>query len=114
MCHGSDMMEHWLRSYTFSGARDKWQRVLLQVLDARDPLGTRCAHLEHHLKKNARHKHLLLLLNKCDLVCQCLPSDLVPSPRASPFLMSPAQSLPVHRPAHIRQADRLGIGLLDS
>ena len=39
-----------------------------QVLDARDPLGTRCRHLEQHLKKNARHKHLLLLLNKCDLV----------------------------------------------
>lgn len=39
-----------------------------QVLDARDPLGTRCRHLEHHLRKNARHKHLLLLLNKCDLV----------------------------------------------
>lgn len=39
-----------------------------QVLDARDPNGTRCRHLEQHLKKNARHKHLLLLLNKCDLV----------------------------------------------
>ncbi|KAL4452383.1 hypothetical protein ABPG75_008045 [Micractinium tetrahymenae] len=42
--------------------------VIIQVLDARDPNGTRCRHLEHHLKKNARHKHLLLLLNKCDLV----------------------------------------------
>ena len=40
----------------------------LQVLDARDPNGTRCRHLEQHLKKNAKHKHLLLLLNKCDLV----------------------------------------------
>jgi len=40
----------------------------LQVLDARDPLGTRCRYLEHHLKRNARHKHMLLLLNKCDLV----------------------------------------------
>ncbi|EIE27819.1 NGP1NT-domain-containing protein, partial [Coccomyxa subellipsoidea C-169] len=38
------------------------------VLDARDPLGTRCTYLEQHLKKNARHKHMLLLLNKCDLV----------------------------------------------
>lgn len=38
------------------------------MLDARDPNGTRCRHLEQHLKKNARHKHLLLLLNKCDLV----------------------------------------------
>ena len=40
----------------------------LQVLDARDPLGTRCKHLEQHLRKNAQHKHMLLLLNKCDLV----------------------------------------------
>ena len=40
----------------------------MQVLDARDPLGTRCKYLEHHLKRNARHKHMLLLLNKCDLV----------------------------------------------
>ncbi len=38
------------------------------MLDARDPNGTRCRHLEQHLKKNAKHKHLLLLLNKCDLV----------------------------------------------
>ena len=42
--------------------------VIIQVLDARDPLGTRCQHVERHLKKNARHKHMLLLLNKCDLV----------------------------------------------
>ena len=44
--------------------------VIVQVLDARDPLGTRCRHLEHHLKKDAmkRHKHVILLLNKVDLV----------------------------------------------
>ena len=42
--------------------------VVVQVLDARDPQGTRCAFLEQHLRRNARHKHLLLLLNKCDLV----------------------------------------------
>lgn len=42
--------------------------VILQVLDARDPQGTRCRHLEMHLRKNARHKHLIFLLNKCDLV----------------------------------------------
>ncbi len=40
----------------------------LQVLDARDPMGTRCRFLEQHIRKNLRHKHLLLLLNKCDLV----------------------------------------------
>ena len=44
--------------------------VIVQVLDARDPMGTRCAHLEHHLRKDAmkRHKHVILLLNKVDLV----------------------------------------------
>jgi ribosome biogenesis GTPase A len=39
-----------------------------QVLDARDPLGTRCRFLEQHVRKHLRHKHMLLLLNKCDLV----------------------------------------------
>ena len=42
--------------------------VLLQVLDARDPMGTRCKHLESHLKHNHRQKHLIFVLNKCDLV----------------------------------------------
>jgi len=43
--------------------------VLVQVLDARDPEGTRCAHLEAHLKERTqRHRHMVLLLNKCDLV----------------------------------------------
>lgn len=40
------------------------------MIDARDPLGTRCRFLEQHLKKNARHKHMILLLNKCDLVSE--------------------------------------------
>uniref|UniRef100_A0A804LKD6 Nuclear/nucleolar GTPase 2 n=1 Tax=Zea mays TaxID=4577 RepID=A0A804LKD6_MAIZE len=38
------------------------------VLDARDPMGTRCYHLERHLKENCKHKHLVFLLNKCDLI----------------------------------------------
>jgi len=42
--------------------------VVIQVLDARDPHGTRCRHLETHLRKNSRHKHMIFLLNKCDLV----------------------------------------------
>lgn len=36
----------------------------LQVLDARDPQGTRCYHLEKHLKEHCSHKHMILLLNK--------------------------------------------------
>ncbi|KDP46780.1 hypothetical protein JCGZ_06568 [Jatropha curcas] len=42
--------------------------VVVQVLDARDPQGTRCYHLERHLKEHCTHKHMILLLNKCDLV----------------------------------------------
>jgi nuclear GTP-binding protein len=42
--------------------------VVIQVLDARDPLGTRCYHLEKQLKEKSKHKHMILLLNKCDLV----------------------------------------------
>jgi nuclear GTP-binding protein len=42
--------------------------VIVQVLDARDPMGTRCHHIEKHLKENAKHKHLIFVLNKCDLV----------------------------------------------
>lgn len=42
--------------------------VVLQVLDARDPVGTRSYRVEHHLKTHARHKQLIFVLNKCDLV----------------------------------------------
>ncbi|KAK6134511.1 hypothetical protein DH2020_031745 [Rehmannia glutinosa] len=38
--------------------------VVVQVLDARDPQGTRCYHLERHLKEHCKHKHMILLLNK--------------------------------------------------
>ena len=39
-----------------------------KVLDARNPHGTRSRHIENYLKKEKPHKHLILLLNKCDLV----------------------------------------------
>ena len=42
--------------------------VVIQVLDARDIPGTRSAHLEKHILKNASHKHLIFVINKCDLV----------------------------------------------
>lgn len=42
--------------------------VLCEVIDARDPLGTRSKHVEEHLKKNCPNKHLILILNKCDLI----------------------------------------------
>ncbi|KAJ3120205.1 GTPase required for pre-60S ribosomal subunit nuclear export and maturation [Physocladia obscura] len=42
--------------------------VIIHVLDARDPIGTRCRNVESHLRKEAKHKHLIFVLNKCDLV----------------------------------------------
>lgn len=38
--------------------------LYMQVLDARDPQGTRCYHLERHLREHCKHKHMVLLLNK--------------------------------------------------
>lgn len=42
--------------------------VILEVLDARDPLGTRCVDMEKMVMKSGYDKHLVLLLNKIDLV----------------------------------------------
>lgn len=42
--------------------------VVIHVLDARDPLGTRCHSVEKYIKEEAPHKHLIFVLNKCDLV----------------------------------------------
>ena len=42
--------------------------VLCEILDARDPIGTRSFYAENFIKKNAPHKHIVLLLNKCDLI----------------------------------------------
>jgi nuclear GTP-binding protein len=42
--------------------------VVIHVLDARDPLGTRCRSVEKHIREEAPHKHLIFVLNKCDLV----------------------------------------------
>ncbi|OHT08744.1 hypothetical protein TRFO_04861 [Tritrichomonas foetus] len=42
--------------------------VIIEVLDARDPLGTRSRKLEEFMAKETPHKHLVFLINKCDLV----------------------------------------------
>ena len=42
--------------------------VILQVLDARDPMGTRSPPIEKYLKNDKPHKHLIFVLNKVDLV----------------------------------------------
>jgi len=42
--------------------------VILHVLDARDPLGTRCDSVERYLAKEKRGKKVVYILNKVDLV----------------------------------------------
>ncbi|KWU47342.1 nucleolar GTP-binding protein 2 [Rhodotorula sp. JG-1b] len=42
--------------------------VILHVLDARDPLGTRCDSVESYLAKEKRGKKVIYVLNKVDLV----------------------------------------------
>ncbi|PKI82940.1 GTPase required for pre-60S ribosomal subunit nuclear export and maturation [Malassezia vespertilionis] len=42
--------------------------VILHVLDARDPMGTRCRNVEKHVREETPHKHLVYILNKVDLV----------------------------------------------
>ena len=42
--------------------------VVLHILDARNVPGTRCRQIETHLRKNAPHKQLIFVINKCDLV----------------------------------------------
>ncbi|KAH9817824.1 NUC091 domain-containing protein [Melampsora americana] len=42
--------------------------VILHVLDARDPLGTRCLSVENYLAKEKRGKKMVYILNKVDLV----------------------------------------------
>ncbi|CAD8070445.1 unnamed protein product [Paramecium primaurelia] len=51
--------------------------VLVCILDSRDPMGTRSYHLENHIKKNCPHKHLVMLINKCDLIPTWLTSRWV-------------------------------------
>ncbi|XP_063982123.1 uncharacterized protein LOC135165101 [Diachasmimorpha longicaudata] len=42
--------------------------VILQILDARDPMGTRSPPVEKYLKQEKAYKHLIFILNKVDLV----------------------------------------------
>jgi len=54
----------WAELYKVVDASD----VLVFILDARDPMGTRNLHLEREVRKNRPGKHIVLLLNKVDLV----------------------------------------------
>jgi nuclear GTP-binding protein len=67
--------------------------VVIHVLDARDPEGTRCRSVEKYIQEEAPHKHLVFVLNKCDLV----PTSVAVSPstfncNCSCFLSSIAKS----------------------
>lgn len=42
--------------------------VVLYVLDARDPAGTRSDFVEHFMKTEKKYKHFVFVLNKCDLI----------------------------------------------
>lgn len=42
--------------------------IILQILDARDPMGTRSPPVEKYLKTEKSYKHLIFILNKVDLV----------------------------------------------
>jgi nuclear GTP-binding protein len=42
--------------------------VVIQVLDSRDPLGSRCPQVEEAIIKSGANKRLILLLNKVDLI----------------------------------------------
>ena len=42
--------------------------IIIQVLDARNPMGTRSRKVEEAVKGFGSHKHIVFVLNKCDLI----------------------------------------------
>ena len=59
--------------------------VIIEVLDARDPLSTRCTDVERYVRRSGASKKLILLLNKIGE-----PSGLTPSfcPSNAPAMQS--------------------------
>lgn len=58
--------------------------VILHVLDARDPMGTRCRNVERHIRQETPHKHLVFVLNKVDLVPTWVTVRISPPPFPTP------------------------------
>lgn len=78
--------------------------VVIHVLDARDPLGTRCRSVEKYIRDEAPHKHLLFLLNKCDLVPTSVAVSSIPpfcSPRCNTLCMPWPSQGPVRLSGHL-------------
>jgi nuclear GTP-binding protein len=63
--------------------------VILHVLDARDPDGTRCRSVEKYIRTEAPHKHLVFVLNKVDLVPSKVAVSLPYSSHPSPSCVTP-------------------------
>lgn len=78
--------------------------VVIHVLDARDPLGTRCRSVEKYIKEEAPHKHLIFALNKCDLVPTRVAVSVLPSSLSAfcfdLLLRVPYPSIQVKAPSH--------------
>lgn len=53
--------------------------VVIHVLDARDPIGTRCKPVVEYLRKEKAHKHLVYVLNKVDLVPTWVTVSSIPT-----------------------------------
>ena len=62
--HKGQLKRIWNELYKVIDSSD----VVIHVLDARDPLGTRCETVEKYIREECPHKHLIYVLNKCDLV----------------------------------------------
>jgi len=65
--------------------------VILEVLDARDPLGTRCIDMEKMVRKADPSKRIVLLLNKIGIV-QCFVMFKVYSMVVMPSYISTSDS----------------------
>lgn len=69
--------------------------VIIHVLDARDPIGTRCKSVEKYLKDEAPHKHLIFVLNKCDLIPTGVAVSHFPTPPQLRHFLPPSPITPM-------------------